>query len=228
MHALCLLMLGISAWPDGEAAMPEQHCFCPFSTPLTAEPLRQPLPAAIRGGYSFLPDHSAFEETLRWAPSVEDTYGLRHGCFVQRWQRLWFDLPAPPPVPVARHDFSGCSNMAQWLNGAAIKWEPGNSCQDQRRGTEPAAILTCPVDPLLAVFSRDASTQAKQDAVQTLVLMSAAGAYHILHQGVNEPGRQRQRRFAHFADDLLYPEDEPLIPLRTSRPPFYFTLGIDY
>jgi hypothetical protein len=200
--------------------------------PLTVEPIRQPLPAAIRGGYSFLPSHSACETTLRWEPAAEDAYGLRYSCFVQRWHRMWFDLPAPPPLPVARHDFAKNSTLAYWLNGYEKgKWDSAYPL-DQRRlpgGTEPAAILTCPVDPLIAVFTRDASTQAKQDAVQTLVFMSAAGAWRVLHQGANEPGRMHQRRFAQFTDDLLYPEDEPVIPLRTSgRPPFYFTLGIDY
>src|SRR5262249_20543943 len=142
---------------------------------------------------------------------------------------LWFRLP--PPAPAYRH----------------IKPEPRPLCAapshvdlqafgigletDSRRWPGESALgelPTCPLDPLITVLIGDPSPQTKQDAWQTMALIGVTGAIHTLrHLNSDGPRGRHFRHVADIADDLLQPDDETQ-PFKQVRPPFFFTLGINY
>lgn len=89
----------------------------------------------------------------------------------------------------------------------------------------PREVPTCSIEPVLSLLAGDASSQARQDAAQSLALMGVTGAAAAFHRA--GPGARTLHQAAGVTNDLLQPDDETT-PMKKSRPPLYFTVGFGF
>jgi hypothetical protein len=215
LNTYCLLLLGLVA-----SAGPNEG------------PLPQPTADFHFGLWSFLHRLPLSEDEPAWQVESEGIFAvpdLESESEGERSGLLWFRLPSPAVVhrhikPEPRPLCAAPSNLDLQLFATALE-------SDTRRWPGQNALgelPTCPLDPVIAVLLGDPTPQTKQDAWQTMALIGVTGAIHTLrHANGDGPRGGRFRRVADIADDLLQPDDETQ-PFKQVRPPFFFTLGINY
>jgi hypothetical protein len=195
-------------------------------------PLPQPQADFHFGLWSFLHRLPLSEDEPAWQVDSEGIFAvpdLESDGEGERTGMLWFRLPPPAVVhrhikPEPRPLCAAPSNLDLQLFATALD-------ADSRRWSGQNALgelPTCPLDPVITVLLGDPSPQTKQDAWQTMALIGLTGAIHTLrHANGDGPRGGRFRRVADIADDLMQPDDETQ-PFKQVRPPFFFTLGINY
>ncbi len=141
--------------------------------------------------------------------------------------------PSEPPITLIYQPtpFTGEGIIARGTSSDADGDWFDQTTSPIRTSSGLAELPTCSLNPIISVLAGDTSSRSNDDALQSMAMLGATSAIHILRAiGGGSPSNHPQNHFhrsADFLDDMLQPDDDTA-RMRQVRPPCYFTLGCNW